>query len=30
MLTIITDGDDEEEAMNVLLDLINRKFDEGE
>ena len=30
MLTITTDGDDEEEAMNVLLDLINRKFDEGE
>ena len=30
MLTITTDGDDEEEAMKVLLDLINRKFDEGE
>jgi len=30
MLTITIDGEDEQEAMNVLLDLINRKFDEGE
>ncbi len=30
LLTITTDGDDEQEAMDVLLDLINRKFDEGE
>jgi len=30
MLTITIDGEDEQEAMNMLLDLINRKFDEGE
>jgi phosphocarrier protein len=29
-ITIITDGEDEQEAMDVLIDLINRKFDEGE
>ena len=30
LLTIITDGEDEQEAMDVLVDLIDRKFDEGE
>jgi phosphocarrier protein HPr len=30
LLTIITDGEDETEAMDVLVDLIDRKFDEGE
>jgi phosphocarrier protein HPr len=30
ILTISVDGEDEQEAMNVLIDLINRKFDEGE
>ena len=30
MLTITIDGEDEQDAMNVLVDLINRKFDEGE
>ena len=30
VLTITIDGEDEQEAMNVLIDLINRKFDEGE
>jgi phosphocarrier protein HPr len=29
-LTISTEGTDEQEAMNVLCDLIERKFDEGE
>jgi phosphocarrier protein HPr len=29
-LTITTDGNDEQEAMNALCDLIERKFDEGE
>ena len=29
-LTIITEGEDEQEAMEVLCDLIERKFDEGE
>ena len=30
LLTITTEGEDEKEAMDVLVDLINRKFDEGE
>ena len=30
MMTIITDGEDEQEAMDVLCELIERKFDEGE
>ena len=30
VLTITIEGEDEHEAMNVLTDLINRKFDEGE
>jgi phosphocarrier protein HPr len=30
ILTISIEGEDELEAMNVLTDLINRKFDEGE
>jgi phosphocarrier protein HPr len=30
LLTITTEGEDESEAMDVLVDLINRKFDEGE
>ena len=30
LLTITTEGEDEREAMDVLIDLINRKFDEGE
>lgn len=30
MLTITIDGEDEQEAMDVLVELINRKFDEGE
>ena len=30
VLTITIDGEDEQDAMNVLTDLINRKFDEGE
>lgn len=29
-LKITTEGEDEEEAMNQICDLINRKFDEGE
>ena len=29
-LTIITEGTDEKEAMDVLVELIERKFDEGE
>jgi len=29
-LTIATEGTDEQEAMNVLVELIERKFDEGE
>jgi len=29
-ITISTDGEDEQDAMNQLCDLINRKFDEGE
>jgi phosphotransferase system HPr (HPr) family protein len=29
-ITIMTDGEDEQEAMNQICDLINRKFDEGE
>ncbi len=29
-LTIMTDGNDEQDAMNALCDLIERKFDEGE
>jgi phosphocarrier protein len=29
-LTIITEGNDEQEAMNAICDLIERKFDEGE
>ena len=30
MLTITIYGEDEQQAMDVLVDLINRKFDEGE
>jgi phosphocarrier protein HPr len=30
LLTITTEGEDEQEAMDVLVDLIDRKFDEGE
>lgn len=29
-IKIITDGKDEQEAMNAICDLIDRKFDEGE
>lgn len=29
-ITILAEGEDEQEAMNELCDLINRKFDEGE
>jgi phosphocarrier protein HPr len=29
-LKIQTEGEDEQEAMNEICDLINRKFDEGE
>jgi phosphotransferase system HPr (HPr) family protein len=29
-IKIMTDGEDEEQAMNEICDLINRKFDEGE
>jgi phosphocarrier protein len=29
-LTIVTEGSDEQEAMNAIVDLIQRKFDEGE
>ncbi len=29
-LTISAEGEDEQDAMNQLCDLINRKFDEGE
>jgi phosphocarrier protein len=29
-LTIVTEGSDEDEAMNAICDLIQRKFDEGE
>jgi len=30
ILTITTEGEDEQDAMKVLVDLIYRKFDEGE
>jgi len=30
MIVITTEGEDEQDAMNALCDLINRKFDEGE
>lgn len=29
-IVISTEGDDEQAAMDALVDLINRKFDEGE
>ena len=29
-IKIVTEGEDEQEAMNEICDLINRKFDEGE
>ena len=30
LLTVMTEGEDEQEAMDHIVDLINRKFDEGE
>lgn len=30
MLNVITEGDDEEQAMTAIVALINNKFDEGE
>jgi phosphocarrier protein len=30
LIKIVTEGEDEQEAMNEICNLINRKFDEGE